>query len=158
MPARHNVLVMPPARSKLNPWTFIGRALRLRCPECGSSRIFKPWRQTRTLDDWFRTLHGCENCNYAYEREQGYFLLSIWALNYGLIAGLAIVVMFTLEALLHPPIWVQLVFVIAPMPIFSFLFARHSKALFLAVDHFCDPQAKPTKGEMEEHVHGRPEL
>jgi uncharacterized protein (DUF983 family) len=145
---------MPPNRSKLNPWTFIGRALRLRCPECGHSRIFKPWRQTRTLDDWFRTLYGCEICNYAYEREQGYFLLSIWALNYGLIAGMAIVIMFTLEALFAPPTWVQVVFVIAPMPIFSFLFARHSKALFLALDHYCDPQAKPHLKTAPERLEG----
>ena len=148
---------MPADRPKLNALTFIRRALRLRCPECGHSRIFKPWRQTRSLDDWFHTLHGCEICNYAYEREQGYFLLSIWALNYGLIAGMAVVVMFTLEALFSPPLWVQLVFVIAPMPIFSFLFARHSKALFLALDHFCDPQAKSsTKGE--ESFNGRRKL
>lgn len=149
---------MSSPRTTPRAWTFIARALRLRCPECGHSRIFKPWRQTRSLDDWFRTLHGCEICNYPYEREQGYFLLSIWALNYGLIAGMAIVVMFTLEALFHPPIWVQIVFVIAPMPIFSFLFARHSKALFLALDHYCDPQAKASKPKTQEHLHGRPEL
>ena len=136
---------MPPARTKLNPWTFIGRALRLRCPECGYSRIFKPWRQTRSLDDWFRTLYGCEICNYAYEREQGYFLLAIWGLNYGLIAGWGVAGSFTIAALFSPPFWALIAVVFAPMPFFSFFFARHAKALFLALDHFCDPQARPAK-------------
>jgi uncharacterized protein (DUF983 family) len=130
-----------------NRWTFIRRALRLRCPECGVTRIFKPWRQTRSLDDWFQTLHGCPRCGYAYEREQGYFLLAIWGVNYGLIAGIAVIVTYTLDSLYSPPLWKQIVFVIAPLPIFSLLFARHSKALYLAMDHYYDPQAKP-EGEL----------
>src|SRR4051812_19276991 len=141
-----------PAHGFSGAWTYIMRALRLRCPECGHARLFKPWRQTRSLDDWFRPLHGCPICDYAYEREQGYFLLSIWALNYGLIAGTAVLLMFTLDALFAPPLWVQFAFVIAPMPVFSFLFARHSKALFLALDHFCDPQAKK-RAEQSFDVH-----
>jgi uncharacterized protein (DUF983 family) len=133
--------IVPHDVHKSNAWTFIGRALRLRCPECGVSRIFKPWRQTRSLSDWFSTLHGCPRCGYAYEREQGYFLLAIWGLNYGLIAGLAVIITYTLDELYSPPLWKQILFVVAPMPIFSVLFARHSKALYLALDHFCDPQA-----------------
>ena len=105
------------------------------------SRIFKPWRQTRNLDDWFRTLHGCPICNYPYEREQGYFLLAIWGVNYGLIAGGGLAIALLLNILFNPPLWVLLL-VFVPMPVLSFLFARHSKALFLALDHFCDPQAK----------------
>ena len=29
--------------------------------------------------------------------------------------------------------------VAGPMPVMSFLFARHAKALFLAMDHYYDP-------------------
>jgi hypothetical protein len=28
------------------------------------------------------------------------------------------------------------------MPLASMLFARHAKALYLALDHFCDPHVK----------------
>jgi uncharacterized protein (DUF983 family) len=132
---------------KLSAWTFIRRALWLRCPECGISRIFKPWRQTRSLDDWFRTLHGCPICNYPYEREQGYFLLAIWAINYGLIAGGGLTVSLLLNIFFSPPLW-ALIVVFVPMPILSILFARHSKALFLALDHFCDPQAERKDDDM----------
>jgi uncharacterized protein (DUF983 family) len=128
--------------SQFSAWTFIGRALRLRCPECGISPIFRPLRQTRSLFDWFTPLDGCPRCGYAYQREQGYFLLSIWALNYGLIAGLALLISFTLDMLFDLSLWTQIVCVFAPMPLFSFLFSRHSKALFLALDHYCDPHVR----------------
>jgi uncharacterized protein (DUF983 family) len=131
-----------PERARLNPWRFISRALHLRCPECGVSPIFKPWRETRSLFDWFTPLDGCPRCGYAYCREDGYFLLSIWGLNYGLIAGLAVIISFAVELLWHPPMWVPIVFIFAPMPIASLLFARHAKALFLALDHYCDPHVK----------------
>src|SRR5436190_19153718 len=114
-----------PAHEQPKAWLYIGRALRLRCPECGISPVFTPWRKTRSLFDWFTPLDGCPRCGYAYQREQGYFLLAIWALNYGLIAGLALIISFTLDVLFSPSLWVQIWFVFAPMPIFSFLFARH---------------------------------
>ena len=82
-----------PHRAQQPPsaWRFIRRALMLRCPECGVSPIFRPVREVRSLYDWFTPLDGCPRCGYAYEREQGYFLLSIWGLNYGLIAGLGLI-------------------------------------------------------------------
>jgi uncharacterized protein (DUF983 family) len=135
---------MPEQPHKLDPWVFIGRALRLRCPECGVTALFKPWRQTRSLFDWFTPLDGCPRCGYVYEREQGYFLLSIWALNYGLIAGSAVIVSFALDILWSPPMWAQIAFVFAPMPVLSLAFVRHSKSLFLALDHYCDPHVKPS--------------
>ena len=116
---------------KLDPWLFIRRALRLRCPECGISPLFKPLRQTRSLFDWFTPLDGCPICGYAYQREQGYFLISIWALNYGLIAGVALIVALTIDVIFSPPLWVHIVFIFSWMPIGSFAFARHAKALFL---------------------------
>jgi uncharacterized protein (DUF983 family) len=145
--ARYHELVHD-TQPKLDPWLFIRRALKLRCPECGISPMFRPLRQTRSLFDWFTPLDGCPRCGYAYQREQGYFLLSIWALNYGLIAGMALIVSFTLEAICSPPMWVHIAFVFSWMPIGSFLFARHAKALFLALDHYCDPHVK----ERHHHV------
>src|SRR4030095_3491055 len=68
----------PPAAPTPKAWTFIGRPLRLRCPECGISPVFVPLSRVRSLDDWFRPLDGCPRCGYAYEREQGYWLIAIW--------------------------------------------------------------------------------
>jgi hypothetical protein len=42
-----------------------------------------PLLKIRSLRDYFAPLDGCPRCGYAYERETGYFLLAIWAINYG---------------------------------------------------------------------------
>ena len=60
-----------------------------------------------------------------------------------LIAGLAVVVSFTLDALYQLSIWRQVIFVFLPMPLISFLFARHAKSMWLAMDHYFDPHCKP---------------
>jgi len=96
----------------------------------------------RTLRDWFTPLDGCPRCGYPYEREPGYYLMSIWAINYGIgsIVGLAIYGL--LEWKFDLPVWELLVAVLVPVFLFSIIFARHSKALFLAVDLFFDPHEK----------------
>ena len=130
------------SKSKLNPWLFFRRGLRLRCPECGHARIFKPCRATRTLDDWFRPLDGCPNCNYKYEPEEGYFLVATWVMNYAVVVGFGFLLAFLIEIFLSPPLLVEIAVVIVPMPILSLLLVRHSKSLFIALDHYCDPKKK----------------
>jgi uncharacterized protein (DUF983 family) len=124
-------------------WRFIRRALALRCPECGVSPVFVPWRKVRSLFDWFTPLDGCPRCGYAYEREQGYFLLSIWGLNYGLVGGIFLLVALWIQHRYNPGVWSAWWLVLLPMPVLSFLFARHAKSLFLAMDHYFDPHVKP---------------
>jgi uncharacterized protein (DUF983 family) len=84
-------------------------------------------------------LDGCPRCGYPYEREPGYFLLSIFAINYGAGALLGLLIYLVLDFWLRLPIWLVLTLTIIPMPIFNFFFARHSKAFFLAFDLFFDP-------------------
>lgn len=122
--------------------TYLGRATRLKCPLCGQKPIFVPWHDVRTMRDWFTPLDGCPHCGYAYDREPGYFLMSIWALDYGFSAILGIFVYLGCEIfgnLTTPQI---LVATIVPVFVFSVLFARHAKAYFLAIDHYCDPHVK----------------
>jgi uncharacterized protein (DUF983 family) len=121
---------------------FLRRALHLRCPECGITRIFKPLRQTRTLHDWFTPLVGCPQCNYPYEREQGYFLMAIWGVQYFIVAGFGVILGLLLMNFMHD---MRLIFAITVIPtlILGFIFIRHAKSFYLAIDHFLDPQAKP---------------
>jgi hypothetical protein len=100
-------------------------------------------KKVRSLFDWFTPLDGCPRCGYAYEREQGYFLLAIWGLNYGLIALVGVLVGLLIQHRYHPGVWSAWWLVLAPMPFASFLFARHAKSLFLAMDHYFDPHLKP---------------
>lgn len=125
-----------------SPLLYLWRAMILRCPVCGKSHIFLPLGKTRSLRDWFTPLDGCPRCGYPYEREPGYFLVSTWVINYGAGSLLGIAIYIILECFAHLEIHQLLLAVISPIVLFNILFARHSKALFIAVDHFCDPHEK----------------
>src|SRR5829696_5389417 len=127
MPYRHSHPdPRPPAA-----WRYIRRALQLRCPECGVSPVFVPAREVRSLYDWFRPLDGCPRCGYAYEREQGYWLIAIWAINYGIVGVLGVSIALAALEWWHFPIWKAILIVAIPMPVLSFFLARHAKALYL---------------------------
>lgn len=124
---------------------YFGRSLRLRCPTCGEKPIFPPLRQTRSLTDWFTPLDGCPQCGYAYEREEGYFLMAIWGVNYGLIGLGAMSLYFILRINTDwNPFWLFCGTVL-PAPFACILFARHAKSMFLALDHFFDPHLRTEK-------------
>jgi uncharacterized protein (DUF983 family) len=120
-------------------WVCIGRALKLRCPECGVSPIFIEAKRVRSIWNWFTPLDGCPRCGYAYERESGYFLMATWGVNYGIVAGLGLGTALVLDYFIGLKLWQAIAFVFLPMPVLSFLLARHAKALYLAMDHYFDP-------------------
>ncbi len=118
------------------------RALQLRCPACGTKPMFIPWPRVRSLHDWFTPLDGCPRCGYAYEREPGYFLMSIWAINYGVASLIGLALYGLLEWFFDLPVWTLMASVLVPVLLFSLFFARHSKSFFLATDLFFDPHHK----------------
>jgi uncharacterized protein (DUF983 family) len=130
----------PPGPPRLG--RYLRRAVRLRCPECGISPMFVPARRVRSIWDWFTPLDGCPRCGYAYERESGYFLLATWAFNYGVVAGQGMIAALIVDHYFSPPLWKLIAVVAVPMPLFSFLFARHAKALYVAMDHYFDPHRR----------------
>jgi uncharacterized protein (DUF983 family) len=121
---------------------YLWRSLLLRCPVCGKSPIFSSLSSTRSLRDWFSPLDGCPRCGYPYEREPGYFLASVWLINYGTGSVLGIIIYVIREFFFHPPIGELILSVIIPIFFFNLLFARHSKAFFIAIDHFYDPHER----------------
>ena len=126
---------------------YLGRATRLKCPLCGLKPIFIPWHNVRGLRDWFTPLDGCPHCGYAYDREPGYFLMSIWALDYGFSALLGLFVYLGFEIFGHLTTPQILLATILPVLVFSVIFARHAKAYFLAIDHYFDPHVQDPDGE-----------
>ena len=104
----------------------------------------------RSLFDWFTPLDGCPRCGYAYEREQGYFLLAVWGLNYGLVAASGLAAGLVIQHRYNPGLWSPLWLWLGFMPVMSFLLARHAKALFLAMDHYFDPHVvTPSHGRSD---------
>jgi len=104
--------------------------------------MFVHWPKVRSLQDWLMPLDGCIQCGYPFEREPGYFLLSIFAINYGVGALVGLAIYLILEFWIKLPIFVVLFFTVLPIPLFNLWFARHSKALFIAFDLFFDPHRK----------------
>ncbi|NCY21290.1 hypothetical protein EBX31_04940 [bacterium] len=126
---------------------YFYRSLQLRCPTCGAKPIFPPIRSVRSLRDWFTPLDGCPQCGYAYEREEGYFLMAIWGVNYGLIGLGAMSLYFILRINTDwNPLWLFCGTVL-PAPFACIFFARHAKSMFLALDHFFDPHLRTQKTE-----------
>jgi uncharacterized protein (DUF983 family) len=123
-------------------FVYLLRALRLRCPECGVSPLFVPLRRTRSWRDWSTPLDGCPRCGYAYEREEGYFLLAIWGVHYFVVAGFGLVLGLVIDAVYQPPLTRLVVGVSVPTVVFALLFVRHAKSIYLAIDHFFDPHVR----------------
>lgn len=126
-------------------FAYLGRAMLLRCPVCGTRPIFLPLRRVRSLDDWFTPLDGCPRCGYPYEREPGYFLLAIFGFNLGAAVFVGITVFTIIAANDHiatMPTWELMAKTVLPMPFLNLLIARHCKAVFIALDHFVDPHVR----------------
>jgi Uncharacterized protein conserved in bacteria len=114
---------------------LFGRALRLRCPNCGEGKLFESWLRMRSQ---------CAVCGFRFERgEEGYqvgsYMFNIVASE--LLFALAFVglVVLTWPA---PP-WALLEYGgILLMIIAPFVFFPFSKALFLAFDLLFRPAAR----------------
>jgi uncharacterized protein (DUF983 family) len=118
--------------------TLIYRALRLRCPRCGDSRMFS---------GLFRMHETCAHCGLTYEREPGYFLGSIY-INYGITAFLTTVGWITLRFGCRIESRGLIVAFAAFCVLFPMFFFRYARALWLALDCqfdqslFADPPAE----------------
>jgi uncharacterized protein (DUF983 family) len=107
--------------------TLIARALRLRCPRCGTGKLFI---------GWFTMPERCSECRLKLERAPGYYLGSAY-INYGLTAVLITVLYFALHfgvGWTNRQLTFPLMAVVVVFPLFSF---RYARALWLALDcHF----------------------
>jgi hypothetical protein len=126
-------------------WLYLQRSARLRCPLCGISPLFLPVHRVEGLEDWFTILPGCPRCCYAYEREPGYFMLAIGLVNFGVIIIFGIGFLFLLDAYFKFSTAQLIFFTLVPTWLISILSVRHTKAFFLALDHFLDPHVDETK-------------
>lgn len=124
----------PPAPK--TAWLYFQRSLRLRCPVCGVSPLFKPISQIRSVMDWFVTLPGCPRCHYVYDQEPGYFMLALWSFDYGAAALFGIGLFLILFNYFELSTWQLLWLTLPPTLFFAVLFVRHAKAFYLAIDHY----------------------
>jgi uncharacterized protein (DUF983 family) len=121
---------------------YLARATRLCCPVCGRSPIFPRALSVRRLWDWLTPFDGCPRCGYAYEREPGYFLMAVWAINCGTASLLGMGIYLFLEMNFSLPAHVLAPAVLVPVLLLNLLLIRHSKAYFIAIDHLLDPHER----------------
>ena len=105
-------------------------AVKLRCPRCGEGALFHgPFTMNK----------DCAHCHLVFEREPGYFVGAIY-INYAVTAGVAIAGFLLLDACTTLSVSAQMVlwgiFGIG----FPLFFFRYSKSLWLAFDHFVNPE------------------
>lgn len=134
-----NLSPPPQLNTGRNAWRYLLRAIRLRCPTCGISPVFLPLSRVENLTDWFETLEGCPRCGYVYHREPGYFLLALWVINFWIVAIFGVIEVITLYNLFTLSTPVLMFITLISMWILSILTARHTKTLFLALDHYVHP-------------------
>ena len=120
---------MKPTRTQ-RYFRLLGRSLRLRCPLCGSGKLFR---------GWLRMNERCSHCGAVLEREPGFYLGSIY-FNYGLTALIIAVVypilLFNRVASNNTLLLIALVFCL----LFPIWFFRYARALWLGFDQFVDPR------------------
>lgn len=109
-------------------WKRLGRLLKraflLRCPQCGSRRIFSaPWALRKC----------CPRCGYQFSREDGYFL-GAYALNLvvSLVVVLGVVVIILVRSDLSTR-WQQGIAVMATVAL-PVLFFPFSRTMWMALD------------------------
>jgi uncharacterized protein (DUF983 family) len=102
----------------------LGRALRLRCPQCGATPLFR---------GWFRMAEACALCGLRFERAQGYFVGAIY-INYAVTVGIAVSGFFLLWGLLGFSTRDQLLVLVPIVVVFPLWFFRYSRSLWLALE------------------------
>jgi uncharacterized protein (DUF983 family) len=103
-----------------------GRALLLRCPNCGGGGIFRNWLSIREY---------CPKCGLWLERQEGFYTGAI-AMNL-VTSEFAFILCFIAAVLLtwpDPPWGVLQIAAVVMMIIFPILFFPFSKTLWLAFD------------------------
>lgn len=106
----------------MNP--SLARALRLRCPTCGTGRLFR---------GWFRMHDACGSCDATFKREQGFYLGSIY-INYGItviITGAAYALLLLGLGWTHEAALAVCLGIAVAFPVWFF---RYARSLLLALD------------------------
>jgi uncharacterized protein (DUF983 family) len=107
-------------------WKAIGRAIALRCPRCGSGGLFRRW---------LVMVPECPGCRLHFEREPGYWLVSM-TFNLAITLGLFFVVLIGGMVVSWPDVpwmglWIGTVLVTALTPI---VVHPWSRTLWVAVE------------------------
>jgi uncharacterized protein (DUF983 family) len=126
-------LARAPAANSTSLTRMLARAVRKRCPLCGSKGLFTGWTRLRDT---------CPGCGYRFERESGYWVGAI-IINLAVTEVLFGIMFITTLLATAPEVpWQPLLAVaLATNGIFPWIFYPLSKTIWMAVDlYFHRPQ------------------
>ena len=108
------------------------RGLMLRCPDCG---------QTSLYSSLFKMKHHCAHCGLVFEREQGYFMGALY-INV-IVTESLLLSLFILYYMIRPVSedWLYIILFGLAL-LLPLIFFRHSRSLWLSIDHIIEPNAK----------------
>jgi uncharacterized protein (DUF983 family) len=110
----------------VNRWRLLGRALRLRCPQCGSKGFFL---------SWFKLNERCPVCGIASDRVAGHFVGAV-GFNTIFTCGMLLVALLVTTGLSYPDLnlWLMLAVCFGTAIITPILFWPFSQTLWMAFD------------------------
>jgi uncharacterized protein (DUF983 family) len=106
------------------------RAVRLSCPRCGETKLFR---------GWFSMRERCRLCGLRFERAQGYFVGAIYV-NYAATAVITIGGYLLLWHFTTLSTTAQLLIWLPVVALFPLWFFRYSRAFWLALELFFNPE------------------
>ncbi|HEY7268194.1 MAG TPA: DUF983 domain-containing protein [Dehalococcoidia bacterium] len=105
------------------------------CPRCGRGRIFEPLLSPRLLE-----MHSaCPECGLEFEREPGYFTMSMY-LSYFIGIFTVLPVALFLALIVHASLAVTLVVALAQTLLTALFAFRYSRILWIHVDQALEPR------------------
>jgi len=109
------------------------RILRLRCPRCGRGRLFR---------SFFIRAERCENCEWRYEREEGFW---VGGSEVHMLAsyGISVVIFMPMVIVFGPTPTMQGIAILGHI-VCSLLLFRYSRSIFIGLDYMLDPGAPET--------------
>ncbi len=108
---------------------LLKRGLRQRCPVCGRGKIFS---------GWIKTYERCSVCNFAFERESGYYSGAM-AVNLVVSELLIAAIAVPLAASQSVSVTTLIALGVTLPFLLPVLFYRPTKSLWMSVDHFFHP-------------------
>lgn len=108
---------------------LLKRGLRQRCPVCGRGKIFS---------GWIKTYERCLVCNFAFEREPGYYSGAM-AVNLVVSELLIAAIAVPLAATQSVSVTILIALGVTLPFLLPILFYRPTKSLWMSVDHFFHP-------------------
>lgn len=110
---------------------YLTAILRLRCSHCREGQVFR---------SFLRMNENCPHCNTHFEREQGYWMMSVfvgYVIYFAILGPISLLLYFQKTPLLTILAIVGVLIALLAIPIFIY-----SRVIWLHIDELLDPRAE----------------